>query len=91
MDINLEYYKMRIIANITYFLLFLVLVIITMFLGGVSGVAGTFYLMVLPGDIESNLTTALTALIVLWFLLVLLRRHNKKMVKLNEVLEHEDD
>lgn len=80
---------MRIIANIIYFLIFLALAISAMFLGGVSGVAGTFLLMVEPGDIQSNVTTALTVLVCFWLLVVILRRHNKKIIKRNKQLKLE--
>ncbi|MCN4143739.1 MAG: hypothetical protein LC437_01270 [Thiohalomonas sp.] len=51
---------------------------IAMFLGAVSGVAGTFYLLVEAGDIESNLTIAIATLTALWLLVVILRHYNKK-------------
>lgn len=80
---------MRIIANLIYFLLFLVLAFAVMFLGGVSGVAGTFYIMVEPGDIERNLTTAIAVLVSLWLLIIILRHHNKKIIKRNKRLKLE--
>lgn len=80
---------MSIIAKIIYFLLFLVLAFTAMFLGGVSGVAGTFFLMVSPGDIESNLTTAIAALTGIWLLVIILRHYNKKTIKRNKQLKLE--
>ncbi len=74
---------MRILFGLIYFIIFLVLAFAAMFLGGVFGVAGTFYLMVEPGDLEANLTKAMTALGLLWLLVVVLRRHNKKIIKRN--------
>lgn len=60
------------------------LAFIAMFLGGVSGVAGTFYLLVEPGDIQTNLTKAIIVLALVWLLVVILRRHNKKIIKRNK-------
>ncbi|MCW8930477.1 MAG: hypothetical protein OQL19_09595 [Gammaproteobacteria bacterium] len=72
---------MRIILNLIYFIIFIALAFIAMFLGGVSGVAGTFYLMVEPGDIEANMTKLISFLIVFWLLLMVLRHQNKKVIK----------
>ncbi|MCU7819597.1 MAG: hypothetical protein KZQ56_05025 [gamma proteobacterium symbiont of Lucinoma myriamae] len=60
-----------------------------MFLGGVSGVAGTFYLLVEAGDIRSNLTTVISGLSALWLLVVILRHYNKKAIKRNKQLKLE--
>ncbi len=78
---------MRILFNLVYFLFFIVLAFVAMFLGGVSGVAGTFYLMVEPGDLEANLIKAIAVLSLLWLLVVILRRHNKKIIKHNRKLQ----
>ena len=59
---------MRIIFYLIYFIVFLAMAIVAMFLGGVSGVAGTFYLLVEPGDIETNLTQAISILLLIWLL-----------------------
>ncbi len=74
---------MRIILSLIYFIIFLAMAFAAMFLGGVFGVAGTFYLMVEPGDLEANLTKAMAALGLLWLLVIILRRHNKKIIKRN--------
>ena len=74
---------MRIIVNLIYFIMFLIMAVIAMFLGGVSGVAGTFYLMVEPGDLEVNLTKAISTLVMIWLLVLLLRHQNKKIIKRN--------
>ncbi|MCU7940233.1 MAG: hypothetical protein KZQ64_07220 [gamma proteobacterium symbiont of Bathyaustriella thionipta] len=78
---------MHIIASLIYFLLFIVLAFIAMFLGGVTGVAGTFYLMVEPGDIEKNLNTAIAVLVSLWILIIMLRQQNKKVIKRKKQLK----
>ena len=82
---------MRIIFNLVYFIVFLVMAVAVMFVGGVVGTAGTFYLMVEPGDIEANLTKAVSILVAVWFLVLLLRSRNKKIIKRNkrEKLEQE--
>ena len=72
---------MRIIYNLIYFIVFLGLAFIAMFLGGVSGVAGTFFIMVEPGELEENLTKAISILVVLWLLVLVLRHQNKKVIK----------
>ncbi|MCK5665908.1 MAG: hypothetical protein KAI17_20610 [Thiotrichaceae bacterium] len=80
---------MRIIASLIYFLLFLVLAVAAMFLGGVSGVAGTFYVMVEQGDTQTNLAIVITPLVLLWLLIIILRQHNKKIIKRNKRLKLE--
>ncbi|MCK5647502.1 MAG: hypothetical protein KAI22_01370, partial [Gammaproteobacteria bacterium] len=77
---------MRIIFYLIYFIVFLAMAIVAMFLGGVSGVAGTFYLLVEPGDPETNLTQAISILLLIWLLVVFLRNHNKRVIKRNKVL-----
>ena len=74
---------MRIIVNLIYFIMFLIMAFVAMFLGGVSGVSGTFYLMVEPGDLEANLTKAISVLVMIWLLVLLLRHQNKKIIKRN--------
>jgi len=74
---------MRIIVNLIYFIVFLIMAMIAMFLGGVSGVAGTFYLMVEPGDLDANLTKVISVLVMIWILVILLRHQNKKIIKRN--------
>ncbi len=76
---------MRIIAKLVYGLIFIVLAVAAMFVGGVSGVAGTFYLMVEPGNINDNLTVVITALSALWLLVIMLRQYNKKVLKRNHM------
>ena len=80
---------MRIIAKLIYFLLFPVLAVGAMFLGGVSGVAGTFYVLVEQGDTQTNLAMVIAPLVLLWLLIILLRRHNKKIIKRNKLLKLE--
>lgn len=80
---------MRILFNLIYFIVFLILAVIAMFVGGVSGAAGTFYLMVEEGNIEENLTMAIGILSVLWLLLMILRSQNKKVIKRNRLREQD--
>ncbi len=80
---------MRIIAKLIYFLLFPVLAVGAMFLGGVSGVAGTFYVMVEQGDTQTNLAMVIAPLVLLWLLVIILRHHNKKIIKRNKLLKLE--
>ena len=75
---------MRIIGAVIYFLLFIVLATGAMFVGGVAGVVGTFHVMVLPGDLQSNLITIVSILSLLWLLLMVLRYYNKKVIKTNK-------
>ena len=77
---------MHIIFNFIYFLVFLVLAFSAMFLGGVSGVAGTFYLMSEPGDMRQNLTLAIVVLSAVWLIILMLRSHNKKVIKRNKLM-----
>ncbi len=72
---------MRIIFNLVYFIIFLALAFIAMFLGGVSGVAGTFYILVEPGELEANLIKATSILAFVWLLVMILRQQNKKVLK----------
>ena len=51
--------------------------------------AGTFYLMVEPGEIKSNLTTGIAVLTGLWLLIIILRHYNKKIIKRNKRLKLE--
>lgn len=77
---------MHIIFNFIYFLVFLVLAFSAMFLGGVSGVTGTFYLMSEPGDMRQNLTLAIVLLSAVWLIILMLRSHNKKVMKRNKLM-----
>lgn len=77
---------MHIIFNLIYFLLFLILALGAMFLGGVSGVTGTFYLMSEQGDIHKNLILAIAALSAVWLIIIMLRSHNKKVIKRNKLM-----
>jgi len=77
---------MRIIFNFIYFLLFIVVIIAAMFLGGVSGTAGTFYLMSEQGDLQQHLTIVITTLSVLWLISIMLSIHNKKIIRRNKLL-----
>ena len=77
---------MHIIFNFIYFLVFLVLAFSAMFLGGVSGVTGTFYLMSEQGDMRQNLTLAIVLLISVWLIILMLRSHNKKVIKRNKLM-----
>lgn len=72
---------MRILLNIIYFFIFLILAFAAMFLGGLSGVAGTFYLMVKEGTIQDNLVMGIVALLVGLLLVLILRDQNKKVMK----------
>ena len=76
---------MRIIGNIIYFFVFIIMAFSAMFLGGVSGVAGTFYIMVDDGDLEANLTKVISLLVLSWLLIVMLRYRNKKIIKRNKL------
>jgi len=80
---------MRFIGMFIYFWIFLALAIVVMFLGGLSGVVGTFYVMVEQGDLKDNLTTVTTILVLIWFLLIVLRYYNKKAIKKNKLLKLE--
>ena len=80
---------MRFIGMFIYFWIFLALAIVVMFLGGLSGVVGTFYVMVEQGDLKDNLTTVVTILVLIWFLLIVLRYYNKKAIKKNKLLKLE--
>ena len=72
---------MRILTNILFFIVFLAMALAAMFVGGLSGVAGSFYLMVEPGDVSTNLTILIAVLIPVWLLVIVLRWHNKKVLK----------
>lgn len=80
---------MRIIFYFIYFIVFLAMAIVAMFLGGVSGVAGTFYLLVEQGDLQANLTQAISILLLIWLLVLFLRNHNKRVIKRNKILMQE--
>jgi len=82
---------MRIIFNLIYFIVFLVLALAAMFLGGVSGVAGTFYVMVEPGDLEANLIKVGSILTLTWLIVLFLRHHNKKIIKRNKQKKMQDE
>ena len=81
---------MHIIGQFFYFLFsaafFSILALVAMFLGGVSGTAGTFYIMIEKGDMQQHLTIAIAALTVLWLIIIMLSRHNKKILKRNKIL-----
>ncbi len=72
---------MRFILKFFYFIIFILLALATMFLGGVSGVAGTFYVMVEKGDIEHNLLVMSAVLLISWLVILILRGHNKRVLK----------
>lgn len=81
---------MRIIGKLFYFLFyavfFSILAFTAMFLGGISGTAGTFYIMSGQGDMQQNLTIAIASLSVLWLIIIMLSHHNKKVIKRNKLL-----
>ncbi len=81
---------MRFIGKLFYFLFyalfFSIFAFIAMFLGGVSGTASTFYIMIEKGDMQQNLTIAIAALSVLWLIVIMLSSHNKKVLKRNKLL-----
>ena len=62
----------------------MILAIAVMFLGGVSGVAGTFYVLVEKGEVEDNLLMVSAVLLITWLVLLLLRGHNKRVLKRNQ-------
>ena len=72
---------MRILLNIVYILIFTGLTLGAMFLGGVSGVAGSFYLMVKEGAILDNLYLGIASLLINLFFVLVLRGQNKKVMK----------
>ena len=72
---------MRIFLNVVYFFVFMVLAFGAMFVGGVSGVAGSFYLMVKEGNIEDNLFMGIATLAVALILAVILRGQNIKVMR----------
>jgi len=72
---------MRILSNILYFFLFLILAVAAMFVGGVAGVSGSFFVMVSKGDMQNNLLIAILSLVLILFVVNMLRRHNKKVIK----------
>ncbi len=78
---------MRFIGMFIYFWIFLALAIVVMFLGGLSGVVGTFYVMVEQGDLKENLKIVTTILVLVWLLLMVLRYYNKKAIKKNKLLK----
>ncbi len=81
---------MRMILAVLYFLIiFLPLAILVMFLAGVMGVAGTFYLMVLVENIQQNIALVVAALLLLLFITLLLRRKNKQAIKRKALLKAE--
>ena len=80
---------MHILLNIIYFFIFLFLAFMAMFLGGVSGVAGTFYLMVKEGTIQDNLEIGIAYLLVGLVMVLILRRENKKVLRQKQRLEQE--
>lgn len=87
---------MRIIINLLFILFFTALLLIVMFVGGVSGVAGSFYLMVTEGDIVDNLIKGIGALSVALILVMILSGQNRKVLKqkqqrLNEQQQKDDD
>jgi uncharacterized protein HemY len=75
---------MRFIFNFIYFILFSILAIIVLFAGGIFGVAGTFYLMVESGDLQTNLIHTVAPFVVVWLLLILLRGRNKREIWRNQ-------
>lgn len=75
---------MKYILKFLYFIIFMILAIAVMFLGGVSGVAGTFYVLVEKGEVEDNLLMVSAVLLITWLVLLLLRGHNKRVLKRNQ-------
>jgi hypothetical protein len=53
-----------------------------MFVGGISGVASTFYIMVEEGDMTTNLLMLIGTLLVSLLIIMLLRDYNKKILKM---------
>lgn len=81
---------MRIILAILYFLIiFLPLAIIVMFVAGVVGTAGTFYLMVLVENIQQNVALVVLTLLLLLLITLVLRRKNKQAIKSKALLKAE--
>ena len=80
---------MHIIFNVFYFIVFLILAVVVMFVGGVSGVAGAFYLMIEPGSVQDNLFLGLAVLLTFLLVIMLLRKHNKKIIRRNKRLAQE--
>lgn len=72
---------MRILSNVLYFFVFLGLIFAAMFLGGVAGVAGSFYLMVKEGAILDNLYLGIGSLLLSLFFVLVLRGQNKKVMR----------
>ena len=72
---------MHILTKILFFIVFMILAIVAMFLGGVSGVAGSFYLMVTEGAITDNLIMGIATLLVSLLLVLILRGQNKKVMR----------
>ena len=85
---------MRFIGKFFYFLFysifFILFALVAMFLGGVSGTASTFYIMIEKGDMQQNLGTAIAVLFVLWLIIIFLSRHNKKIIKRKKLLALEE-
>ncbi len=80
---------MRILANFIYVIFFMVLAIGAMFLGGVAGVTGAFYTMVVAGNTQENLITVISILSLLWLLFMVLRYVNKKAIKRNRMKQQQ--
>ena len=80
---------MHIMFNVFYFIVFLILAVAVMFVGGVSGVAGAFYLMIEPGSVQDNLFLGLAVLLTFLLVIMLLRKHNKKIIRRNKRLAQE--
>ena len=85
---------MRFIGKFFYFIFYSIFFILfalgAMFLGGVSGTAGTFYLMIEKGDMQQHLMIAIATLSVLWLIIMILSSHNKKILKRNKRLALEE-
>jgi LPXTG-motif cell wall-anchored protein len=56
-----------------------------MFVAGVVGVVGTFYLMVLVENIQQNVALVVVAMLLLLFITLVLRRKNKQAIKRNSL------
>lgn len=80
---------MRILLKLIYFIVFLALMFVAMFLGGVSGVAGSFYLMVKEGAILDNLILGIAGLSIALLVVLILRGQNKKVLRQRKQLEQE--
>lgn len=75
---------MKFIGKLIYGIVFIVLAAVAVFLGGVSGVAGTFYLLVEAENVHQSLLMVIAASALLLLLLLMLKRWNRKGIKKHE-------